>query len=242
MAKRKNSKKQSQGVIYLIVLACLALICREPIAHALQDKLPVIKERITQKATPAITGSPLLPAPLKNVPEQILHRKGYITSYNREHKIPNWVAWELTPEKLIERESRTDKFLPDPDLPENHNLNRGDWKELEDACRLWTKKEGKLYIVCGPVLYRQKHRTIGRKHKVTVPEAFFKVILSTRNGHPKAIGFIFKNLSGNHPLKNYVNSVDEVERITGIDFFPALPDDVEKKVEAMQDLNLWSFR
>lgn len=64
-----------------------------------------------------------------------------------------------------------------------------------------------------------KHRTIGRKHKVTVPEAFFKVILSTRNGHPKAIGFIFKNLSGNHPLKNYVNSVDEVERITGIDFF-----------------------
>ena len=220
------------------------------------------------------------------MPEQILHRKGYITSYNREHKIPNWVAWELTPEKLIERESRTDKFLPDPDLPENqavttddykrsgmdrghmcpagdnrwhwkamqesfymtnicpqnHNLNRGDWKELEDACRLWTKKEGKLYIVCGPVLYRQKHRTIGRKHKVTVPEAFFKVILSTRNGHPKAIGFIFKNLSGNHPLKNYVNSVDEVERITGIDFFPTLPDDVEKKVEAMQDLNLWSFR
>lgn len=169
------------------MLACLALICREPIAHALQDKLPVIKERITQKATPAITGSPLLPAPLKNVPEQILHRKGYITSYNREHKIPNWVAWELTPEKLIERESRTDKFLPDPDLPENqavttddykrsgmdrghmcpagdnrwhwkamqesfymtnicpqnHNLNRGDWKELEDACRLWTKKRRK---------------------------------------------------------------------------------------------------
>lgn len=167
------------------MLACLALICREPIARALQDKLPVIKERITQKATPAITGSPLLPAPLKNVPEQILHRKGYTTSYNREHKIPNWVAWELTPEKLIERESRTDKFLPDPDLPENqavttddykrsgmdrghmcpagdnrwhwkamqesfymtnicpqnHNLNRGDWKELEDACRLWTKKK-----------------------------------------------------------------------------------------------------
>ena len=119
MAKRKSSKKQSQGVIYLIVLACLALICREPIARALQDKLPVVKERITQKATPVITGSPLLPAPLKNVPEQILHRKGYTTSYNREHKIPNWVAWELTPEKLIERESRTDKFLPDPDLPES---------------------------------------------------------------------------------------------------------------------------
>ena len=234
------------------MLTCLALICREPIARALQDKLPVIKERITQKATPAITGSPLLPAPLKNVPEQILHRKGYTTSYNREHKIPNWVAWELTPEKLIERESRTDKFLPDPDLPENQAVTTDDYKRsgmdrghmcpAGDNRWHWKAMQESFYMVCGPILYRQKHRTIGRKHKVTVPEAFFKVILSTRNGHPKAIGFIFKNLSGNHPLKNYVNSVDEVERITGIDFFPALPDDVEKKVEAMQDLNLWSFR
>ena len=187
-----------------------------------------------------------------------MYRKGYTVSYNKETKIPNWVAWELTPEKLIERESRTDKFMPDPDLPEsqavttddykrsgmdrghmcpagdnrwhwkamqesfymtnicpqNHNLNRGDWKELEEACRLWAKKEGKIYIVCGPVLYRQKHRTIGKKHKITVPEAFFKVILCTNSNPPKAIGFIYKNTSGNHPLDAYVNSVDEVERIT----------------------------
>ena len=98
--------------------------------------------------------------------------------------------------------------------PQNHNLNRGDWKELEEACRLWAKKEGKIYIVCGPVLYRQKHRTIGKKHKITVPEAFFKVILCTNSNPPKAIGFIYKNTSGNHPLDTYVNSVDEVERIT----------------------------
>ena len=66
MAKRKNSKKQSQGVIYLIVLACLALICREPIAHALQDKLPVIKERITQKSnTRHHRKPPCFPPPLK---------------------------------------------------------------------------------------------------------------------------------------------------------------------------------
>jgi endonuclease G len=34
--------------------------------------------------------------------------------------------------------------------------------------------------------------------------------------------------------------VDEVERITGIDFFPALPDDIENKVEASYDLSLWN--
>ena len=100
----------------------------------------------------------------------------------------------------------------------------------------------KIYIVCGPVLYRQKHRTIGKKHKITVPEAFFKVILCTNSNPPKAIGFIYKNTSGNHPLDAYVNSVDEVERITGMDFFPALPDNIEKRVEATYNLNLWGKR
>ena len=37
----------------------------------------------------------------------------------------------------------------------------------------------------------------------------------------------------------YVNSVDEVERITGIDFFPSLPDDIENIVEARADLHEW---
>ena len=193
------------------------------------------------------------------------------------------MAWELTPEKLVERESRTDKFLPDPDLPadkavttddykrsgwdrghmcpaadnrwhwramqesffmtnicpQHHNLNRGDWKELEDACRDWAQKEGKIYIVCGPILYRQKHQTIGHEQRITVPEAFFKVVLCPGSTPPRAIGFIYKNTAGNHPLDSYVNSVDQVERITGIDFFPALPDEVENRVEAECDLSLW---
>ena len=101
------------------------------------------------------------------------------------------------------------------------------------------KEEGKIYIVCGPILYDQRHRTIGKKHKITVPEAFFKVVLCADSNPPKAIGFIYKNASGNHPLDSYVNTVDEVERITGIDFFPALPDEIEEKVEAEYDLKLW---
>ena len=58
---------------------------------------------------------------------------------------------------------------------------------------------------------------------------------------PKAIGFIFKNTAGNNRLDKYVNSVDEVERITGIDFFPALPDDVERRVEAQCNPELWGL-
>ena len=38
----------------------------------------------------------LLPAPLNDRPEQILHRAGYTASYNHELRQPNWVAWHLT--------------------------------------------------------------------------------------------------------------------------------------------------
>ena len=37
----------------------------------------------------------------------------------------------------------------------------------------------------------------------------------------------------------YVHSVDEVERITGYDFFPSLPDDIESEVEARADPDEW---
>ena len=290
MAQRRRKKKSSKGVAYLIILVAIACFLYEPIAKALHANRSIAKiesaESVQQSSSESLAAGNelLLPAPLKRIPEQILHRKGYSVSYNKDLKIPNWVAWELSREKLVERESRTDKFLPDPDLPadeavttndykgarldrghmcpagdnrwhwkamqesfymtnicpQDHNLNRGDWKELEEACRKWAQAEGKIYIVCGPILYKQKHRTIGKQHQVTVPEAFFKVILCTTTTPPKTIGFIYKNASGNHPLDSYVNSVDEVERITGIDFFPALPDEVEDKVEATYNLSLWT--
>lgn len=154
----------------------------------------------------------------------------YNSGYDRGHMCP--AADNKWSKKAME-----ESFLFTNMCPQNGNLNRGDWNEMEMACRKWAKKYGNLYIVCGPILYKGKHKTIG-KNKVVVPEAFFKVVLRTGD-NPQAIGFIYKNTSGNRPKDSYVNTVDEVERITGIDFFPSLPDDVEKKVEAECDLGLW---
>lgn len=297
MTKRKKSKRSPNALYYLIAVVCAFCLSYEPIADILPEQVKEVFASKTETALPADAEARQpagaekkpaadrleIPARLKDTPELLLQRRGYTVSYNRDLKIPNWVAWELTPEKLVERESRTDKFLPDPDLPEaeavttddykgsgmdrghmcpagdnrwhwkamqesfymtnicpqDHNLNRGDWKELEEACRRWAQKEGRIYIVCGPILYKQKHRTIGRQHKVTVPEGFFKVVLCADSRPPKAIGFIYKNQSENRPMEYYARTVDEVESVTGIDFFPALPDKTERKVEAEYDLKNW---
>lgn len=155
----------------------------------------------------------------------------YVRSgYDRGHLCPSADnRWDAT--------AQEQSFLLTNVCPQDHNLNVGDWHELENLCRKWAKTYGSIYIVAGPVLLKGKHKTIG-KNKVTVPEAFFKVVLCME-GKPKAIGFIYRNESGNRPKSYYVNTIDDVERITGVDFFPALPDDVEKAVEATCNLEEW---
>ncbi|MBO5613123.1 MAG: DNA/RNA non-specific endonuclease [Prevotella sp.] len=121
--------------------------------------------------------------------------------------------------------------------PQNANLNSGLWNSIEMDCRKWALKYGDIYIVCGPVYLKREHETIGY-NKVYVPEAFFKVILCL-NGTPKGFGFIVRNTDGNKKRDLYYNSIDQVERITGYDFFPILPDSIENEVEAKLDMTLW---
>lgn len=121
--------------------------------------------------------------------------------------------------------------------PQYGELNAGDWKELENRCRKWAELYGDIYIVCGPIFYKGQHSTVCRGNMV-VPEAFFKVVLCLQ-GEPKSIGFIYKNKSGNRPMGDYINSVDQIERITNIDFFPQLNDSIENEIEAHCDLSEW---
>lgn len=156
----------------------------------------------------------------------------YSSGYDRGHMCP-------AGDNKWSEEAMYQSFLFTNICPQNNNLNRGDWGEMEKACRKWAQEYGDVYIVCGPILYKGKHKTIG-KNKVVVPEAFFKVVLCMR-GTPKAIGFIYKNEAGDRPKGDYANSVDQVERITGFDFFPSLPDDIEKKVEAEANPDDWNI-
>ncbi len=57
----------------------------------------------------------------------------------------------------------------------------------------------------------------------------------------KAIGFILPNTKGSYPLSQYAVTVDEVEKITDIDFFYILSDDIEEMLESELDLSLWSL-
>lgn len=123
--------------------------------------------------------------------------------------------------------------------PQDHELNKGKWNDLEIACRRWANRYGEVYIVCGPIIDKRKGKRIGKDHEIIVPEKFFKCILITSTKPIRAIGYIFENNSSDRPYKTY--TIDEIEKMTGMDFFPHLPDNIEDLIESRYDAGDWKW-
>jgi len=121
--------------------------------------------------------------------------------------------------------------------PQKHDFNSGIWNRLEEKTRYWALKYNGLYVITGGVLTGNLKK-IG-KEKVSVPNYFYKILL-TKDG-TKMIAFLVPHESSNLPLYEFVTSVDEVEKVTGIDFFPKLEDSSEGQLEAKSDYKNWSF-
>lgn len=155
------------------------------------------------------------------------------TTYDRGHLVP---AGDMKWDETAMREC----FYLSNIAPQDHTFNEGDWNYLENRVRGWANFFGEVYVVCGPIV--SKHpETIG-ENCIAVPDSFFKVVLCDMRGEWNAIGFICPNDPTQHNLSHYCRTVDEVERITGLDFFPLLPDDVEKRIEAEYDKDAWRIR
>lgn len=158
---------------------------------------------------------------------------------NEDYRGSSWSRGHMCPagDCKWDANAMSETFLLSNMCPQDRNLNSGLWNRIEMDCRKWAQRYGSVYIVCGPLLYNKEHETIGM-NKVVVPEAFFKVVLCLQ-GQSKAIGFIVKNNAGTKKKDQYVNTIDEVERLTGYDFFSSLPDSIEEKVEAYSSLDDW---
>lgn len=122
--------------------------------------------------------------------------------------------------------------------PQNPSFNRGIWKRLEEKVRNWAILYQSIYIVTGPVL---SEGNITPSNGVAVPNYYYKVILDYHSAHLQGIGFIMRNEGASGDLQAYAVSIDSVERFTGIDFFPRLPDKTENGVESRLCLQCWDW-
>jgi len=151
------------------------------------------------------------------------------SGYDRGHLCP---AADMDFNPIAMEES----FLMSNICPQAPDFNRGIWKELETEVRDWAKKEHKLYVVTGPV-FNDNKGTIGQE-EVLVPGYFFKILYEETN-QPKIMAFVFPNRKSDRPLTDFAVPVDEVEKLTGLDFFSQIPDELENKLESRVDFSEW---
>lgn len=212
----------------------------------------------------------------------------YALSYSVDHKQAEWVAYELTKDKVLNAVADRDglSFVVDPKLtagdpvtssdytntgydrghlapaadmafsqrameesfyttnisPQEPAFNRGIWKSLEEQVRDWAVAYGRIYVATGPVLTkRAKARFPRSQNYVAVPQEYYKVLLYYDGVEARALAFLLRNEASDAPLLAFATTVDEVELATGIDFFSALPDELETRIEAEADVMQWAL-
>ncbi len=154
------------------------------------------------------------------------------SGYDRGHLVPAGdMVWSTT--------AMTESFFFSNISPQNPSFNRGIWKKLEELMRTWAKDADSLCIVTGPLL-TEGLPTLGG-NAVSIPKAYFKVILRFKGAQMKGIGFVLPNLRSTQSLKTYALSIDSVESLTGIDFFAGLSDDTENQVESILCSSCWTW-
>lgn len=153
------------------------------------------------------------------------------SGYDRGHMAPAMdMKWNRT--------VMTEAFYMTNICPQNHNLNGGVWRVMEEKIHRWAKRDKRLIIATGPILGHDM-KMIGPKHNIAVPKAFYKVVYAPGQG--RAIAFVYNNETdtGRGSLRSHAVSVDYVERSTGLDFFSALPLKVQASFEKHSNYDQW---
>lgn len=113
-------------------------------------------------------------------------------------------------------EASRESFILSNMAPQLPGFNRGIWKKLEDSTRGWAiSRHHELLIYVGPIYNRDQDTVIGL-NRVTVPHAFFKIIVDTVTGETMA--FIMKHEPSQKALSTFITSVPEIQRQTGVEF------------------------
>ena len=155
------------------------------------------------------------------------------SGYDRGHLAPaRSMKWSKT--------AMSESFYMSNINPQKPGFNRGIWKRLEEQVRTWATDNKEIYIVTGPVL-EDNLPTIGG-NEVTVPNYHYKVILDYKEPVLKGIGFVLPNEPSRKSLTTYAVTIDSVESLTGIDFFPAMADSVEEVLEAAIEMDQWGLK
>ena len=172
------------------------------------------------------------------------------SGYDRGHMAPNRaIVTRFGPEAQLKT------FQMSNIAPQLPSLNRGPWREMEQRIAdLWTAKYGEIWVIAGCYTPRDaRDRFNLGKTNIDVPENFYMVIAAQTED---AVRVLAVDLG--QPRRSWrdqgrrlrrwswpahaIVSVDELERRTGLDFFPDMQKSLQMSLESDVPTRLWPVR
>jgi len=136
------------------------------------------------------------------------------SGYDRGHIAPSG--------DMFDPQSQHDSFSLANMIPQEPSINRGVWERIESGVRRMVKSKGELFVVSGPLFQGGELKRIGGR--VLVPSATFKAIYDPNR--QEAGAYVVGNVPGALPQ---VMSVAELNRMAGLDIFPAVSAQVKDR-------------
>lgn len=159
-------------------------------------------------------------------------------AHSDDYRNSGWSRGHMAPAADFKwsENAMTESFYYTNCCPQDESLNSGQWSTLENKVRGWAEKFGNVTVVTGPIIGKNINGTIG-ENRVVVPDALFKAVLADN----QAIAFIMYNRSRNENMQECAMSVNQLEKISGLDLFQELDDKVEEKIESTYSLKYWGL-
>ena len=147
---------------------------------------------------------------------------GYAGSYARGHQVPS-------ADRQCCYDANAQTFYGTNMTPQLNAHNEGIWADLEGKVRGWANTSDTTYVVTGvTVSASSKKERDSYGNSVTIPDAYFKAVLKYNKASTfapwTAAAFYLEHRAYSGSIsKSHSMSIDELEEITGIDFFVNLP-------------------
>lgn len=160
------------------------------------------------------------------------------SGYDRGHLAPNF-AIATRYGKAAQRETSLMSNI----IPQRHGLNAGLWKQMElRIATSYPARFGEVWVLAGPVLKKPPARLPARGGATgpAIPTECYMIVVDENDGRVRTLAFLFPQEppAGARP-EDYLTTVDEIERRTGLEFFAELPIDAENLIEARRAERVW---
>ncbi len=170
----------------------------------------------------------------------------FIKQYNKETKKTDYIGFgydrgHLAPSADFKwsKKALSETYFYSNMSPQLGSFNRKKWAQLERSIRSYLVKSSntQLYVVTGPLLSDDLETIERSSNKISVPNYYFKVVLDLVN--EKAIGFVMPNKALKKSISSFAVSINEVEALTGINFFSKIEDGLEERLEGQNNSEDW---